>query len=71
MVTVRVIRKSSGDPAKGKKVALGMPNGVTSGEWTDSNGDAHFSVNPNHGKVFVSGSKVHEGHLSGRIVVYI
>jgi hypothetical protein len=71
MVSVKVIRKSSGDPAKGKKVALGMPNGVTSGEWTDSGGEAHFDVRPNQGKVFVDGSKEHEGYLSGRIVVYI
>lgn len=71
MITVKVIRKSSGEPAKGKKVALGMPNGVTSGEWTDSNGEAHFDVKPNHGKVFVDGSKKKEEHLSGRIVVYI
>ena len=71
MVTVKVIRKSSGEPAKGKKVALGMPNGVTSGEWTDSRGEAHFNVKPNHGKVYVDGSKREEGHLSGKIVVYI
>lgn len=71
MVTVKVVRRSSGEPAKGKKVSLGMSTGVTSGEWTDSSGDAHFDVTPNHGKVFVDGSKEHEGHLSGRIVVYI
>jgi hypothetical protein len=39
--------------------------------WTDSNGEAHFDVSPNHGKVFVDGSTEYEGHLSGRIVVYI
>ena len=71
MVTVKVVSKSSGNPVKGKKVALGMPNGVTHGEWTNSDGEAHFDVKPNHGKVFVSGSKEHEGHLSGRVVVYI
>jgi hypothetical protein len=71
MVTVKVVSKSSGNPAKGKKVALGMPNGVTQGEWTNSDGEAHFDVKPNHGKVFVGGSKEHEGYLSGRIVIYI
>ncbi len=71
MVTVKVIRKSSGDPAKGKKVALGVSNGITGGEWTDSSGEAHFDVRSGHGKVYVDGSKKHEGHLSGRIVVYI
>lgn len=57
MVTVKVVSKSSGNPMKGKKVALGMPNGVTSGECTNSDGEAHFDVKPNHGKVFVGGSK--------------
>jgi len=75
MVTVRVIRKSSGKPVKGKKVALGINSlfsgGVTRGEWTDSTGDAHFDIKPGQGKVYVSGAKEFEGHLSGRIVVYI
>jgi hypothetical protein len=74
MVTVKVIHQSSGKPVKGKKVALGisgLSGGVTHGEWTDFNGEAHFDVKPNHGKVYVDGSKKHEGHLSGRVVVYI
>jgi hypothetical protein len=75
MVTVKVIRRSSGDPVKGKKVALGInaifSGGVTNSQWTDSNGEAHFDVKPNQGKVFVDGSTEYEGYLSGRIVVYI
>ena len=74
MVTVKVIHKSSGKPVKGKKVALGingLSGGVTHGEWTNSDGEAHFDVNPNHGKVYVDGAKKHEGHLSGRVVVYV
>jgi len=74
MVTVKVIHKSSGKSVKGKKVALGisgLSGGVTHGEWTNSDGEAHFDVKPNHGKVYVDGSKKHEGHLSGRVVVYI
>lgn len=75
MVTVKVVSKSSGNPIEGKKVALGisglLSGGVTRGEWTDSNGEAHFDVKPSHGKVFVDGSTKHEGHLSGRVVVYI
>jgi hypothetical protein len=71
MVTIKVIDESSGKPVKNKKVALGMPNGVTHGEWTNSEGEAYFDVKPNHGKVFVAGSKEYEGHLSGRVIVYI
>jgi len=71
MVTVKIIDRSSGKPIKNKKVALGMPTGVTHGEFTNSYGEAHFNVEPNHGKVFVSGSKEYEGYLSGRVVVYL
>ncbi len=75
MVTVKVIRRSSGEPVKGKKVTLGISalfsGGITSSEWTDSDGEAHFDVKPNQGKVFVDGSTKYEGHLSGRVVVYI
>lgn len=75
MITVKVIHRSSGKPMKGKKVALGISSlfsgGVTHGEWTDSQGEARFDVKPNHGKVYVDGSKKYEGHLSGRVVVYI
>ncbi|HEX8072570.1 MAG TPA: hypothetical protein VF546_21660 [Pyrinomonadaceae bacterium] len=75
MVTVKVVRQSSGDPIKGKRVALSIDavfsGGVTDSQWTDYNGEAHFDVKPNQGKVFVDGSTEYEGHLSGRIVVYI
>ncbi|HEX8141086.1 MAG TPA: hypothetical protein VF553_00715 [Pyrinomonadaceae bacterium] len=75
MVTIKVIHQSSGNPVKGKKVALGIDalfaSGVTHGEWTDANGEARFDVKPNHGKVFIDSSKRYEGHLSGQVVVYI
>ena len=75
MVTVKVVWKSSGKPAKDQKVALGIDTffsgGVTSGEWTNSDGEAHFNVDSNPGRVFVNGSTKYKGHLSGRIVVYI
>jgi len=71
MITVKVIRRSSGKAAEGQKVALGINNAVTRGEWTDSKGQARFDVKPDYGKVFVGGSTVHEGYLSGLIVVNI
>ena len=71
MITVKVIRRSSGKAAEGQKVALRINNAVTRGEWTDSNGQAHFDVKPDYGKVFVAGSKVYEGYLSDLIVVNI
>lgn len=71
MITVKVIRQSSGDPIQGKKVSLKLAHGVTDSEFTDRNGEAHFDNTPANGKVFVDGSTVHEGYLSGRVVVYV
>ncbi|MGE0885804.1 MAG: hypothetical protein AB7P14_19880 [Blastocatellales bacterium] len=75
MITVKVCHASTGKPASDKKVALGIDElfrgGVTSSEYTDSNGEAHFDVEPGEGRVFVDGSTKHKGYLKGRIVVYI
>ncbi len=75
MITVKVIRQSSGQPAEGKKVALGfsaiLGRGVTETKFTDRNGEVHCDTKNGDGKVFVDGSTKHTGYLSGRIVVYI
>lgn len=75
MITVKVIWQSNGKPAEGKKVALGFnalfSGGVTHGEYTDRNGEAHFNSQNGDGNVYVDGSTRHKGYLSGRIVVYI
>ena len=57
MLTVRVIRRNSGKAAEGQKVALGIHNAVTRGEWTDSNGQAHFDVKPDYGKYLLQAPK--------------
>lgn len=75
MITVKVIRQSSGQPAEGKKVTLGftaiLSRGVTDTQLTDHSGEAHFDTKNGEGNVFVDGSTEHTGYLSGRIVVYI
>jgi hypothetical protein len=75
MITVKVCYESSGKPASNKKVSLGIDElfraGVTGSEWTDSNGEAHFDVEPGQGRVFVDGSTKHKGYLKGRIMVYV
>lgn len=74
MITVKVIYQSSGKLTEGKKVALGFSSllrGVTSGEYTDRNGEAHFEADNGDGEVYVDGLTKHKGYLSGRIVVYI
>jgi len=72
MITVKVCYKSTGDPAKGKEVSLGVEDLFrTHSELTDSNGEAHFDVEPCEGRVFVDESLIHKGYLKGKIVVYI
>ncbi len=71
MITVKVVRQSSGKPAEGVQVSLGLSRGVTDRERTDSNGEAHFNVDNSDGEVYVDGSTKHKGYLSGRVVVYI
>lgn len=74
MVSVKVFWKESGKPAKGKRVAIsfdGWTRGVTGSEITDSNGEAHFDVDPGSGKVYVSGDTVFTGRIEGRVIVYV
>lgn len=74
MVTVKVVWRDSGKPAKGSRVAIGFDGftrGVTNSEYTDSNGEAHFDAEPGTGEVYVDGSTKYRGRISGRVVVYI
>lgn len=71
MITVQVVSRSTGKPLSGKKVYVafsGLRGGLEG--FTDSNGNVHLNADPGSGEVFVSGSRVHQGYLSGRIVVY-
>lgn len=71
MITVQVFSKSTGKPLSGKRVYVafsGLRGGLEG--YTDSNGDIHLNADPGTGEVYVSGSKVHQGYLNGRVVVY-
>jgi len=72
MITVQVYSKSTGKPLSGRKVYVsfsGLLRGGLEG-YTNSNGEVHLNADPGEGEVFVSGSRVHKGYLSGRVVVY-
>jgi len=74
MVTVKVVWRDTGKPAEGKKVSVsfdGITRGVSRDEFTNHNGEAHFDVQPGHGKIFVGGSVVREGRIEGQTVVYL
>ena len=74
MITVKVVWKSSGKPAEGKKVMIsydGISRGVSRNEFTNRNGEARFDTKPGSGKVIVSGTTVYRGRIEGHVVVYI
>lgn len=75
MVTVKVCYKSDGSPARDHKVSVsvsGLVGGfVTSPEYTNSEGEAHFDVASGEGEVYVNGRTLHKGRIAGRIVVYV
>lgn len=73
MVTIKVVRQSTGNPEKGVSVAIsfGMLSGQTKTIRTDSNGEAHFDVKPQNGEVFAAGRSRFRGKIEGRVVVYI
>ena len=74
MFTVQVIDKSSGKPISSKKVSV-IFNGITRGcakdQYTDNNGEAHFSEDNGDGTIYVQGTKVFEGRIEGRKIIYI
>lgn len=77
MVTIQVYSQSSGNPVKGSRVAVSMGDfGGVYTEYTDSNGEAHFSnVSPSDTgsgtEVYVDGKTVMKGRLEGRKIIYI
>jgi hypothetical protein len=74
MFTVQVIESKTGKPACYKKVAVGF-NGLFRGfskdQYTDRNGEAHFSEDNGEGTIYVQGTKVYEGRIEGRKIIYI
>lgn len=68
MITIAVFYKSTGKPAKGKRVATSLNVGH---EYADEKGEAHFNLSPKRGKVYVDGHEVYQGQISGRVVVYV
>jgi uncharacterized protein YfaS (alpha-2-macroglobulin family) len=56
MITVKVIEKVSGKPAKGQKVVLHYDGeqGTLAEQYTNSKGLAHFAAQPGSGKVLVN-----------------
>lgn len=73
MISVQVIRRTTGKAIKGAKVAVsfkGLLRGMSKKKNTDSKGIAHFDNSPGHGTIFVDGKNEFEGKISGLTVIY-
>lgn len=74
MISVKVVRSSTGKPVEGSRVILGFEGvfrGVSKGHYTDSNGEVHFENDPGEGVIFVDGTQEFKGRIEGRRVVYL
>jgi hypothetical protein len=74
MFTIQVIESNTGSPAYYKKVCVGFNSifrGFSKDQYTDRNGEAHFSEDNGEGTIYVQGQKVYEGRIEGRRIVYI
>ena len=74
MFTVQLIEASSGKPVRNKKVSVifdGGFRGAAHDQYTNDDGEAHFSEDNGEGTIYVGGTKVYEGRIQGRKVIYI
>lgn len=74
MFTIQVIESRTGKPVLSKKVGVifnGWTRGCAKDQYTDKNGDAHFSEDNGDGTIYVQGNKVYEGRIEGRKVIYL
>lgn len=74
MFTIRVIEKSTGQPAYYKRVGVmfsGWTRGNTPDKRTNEQGEAHFDKNNGYGTIYVDGQSVSKRDIEGFMVVYI
>ncbi len=71
MYTVQVMSQSTGKPVYRAKVVISAGPGVSSPEYTDSDGCAHFHYEPEDGKVIVDGWHEFRVRLEGKVQVWI
>jgi uncharacterized GH25 family protein len=74
MFTVQVIERSSGKPVSSKKVSVifnGISRGCAKDQYTDSNGETHFSESNGDGTIYINGNAAYKGQIEGRKLIYI
>ena len=74
MFTIQIIESSTGKPVVSKKIAVifnGWTRGCAKDQYTDKDGEAHFTEDNGEGTIYIQGNKVFEGRIEGRKVIYI
>ena len=74
MFSIQVIEQSTGKPAYYKRVSVGFKGllrGFAKDQYTDRNGEAHFSEDNGEGTIYIDGKTHKECYLSGRVIIYI
>jgi hypothetical protein len=74
MVSVKIIYKCSGKPAKDQKVSIGFSGifrAFSSSSYTDADGEVHFNNDPGEGTIYVNGNSYYKGYISGMKIIYI
>lgn len=74
MFTIQLIDSKTGKPIKNYKVGVifdGFFRGSTKNQYTDTNGEAHFSEDNGKGTIYVGGKNVYNGQINGRKIIYL
>ena len=74
MFTIQVFENATGKPVISRKISVifnGWMRGCAKDQYTDKNGEAHFPEDNGDGTIYIQGSKVFEGRIEGRKIIYI
>lgn len=74
MFTIQLIETKTGKPLKDYKVGVifnGIFRGVAKDQYTNAEGEAHFSEDNGKGTIYIKGKKVYEGQIEGRKIIYL
>ncbi|MBX3056699.1 MAG: hypothetical protein KF770_09530 [Anaerolineae bacterium] len=69
MITVKVLG-NDGRPVNGADVRISWREYTHSTGRTNSSGQVSWDVSPGSGTIYVDGTKVHEGQISGTMTFY-
>ncbi len=74
MFTIQVINKKTGKPMYYKKVSVGfegMLRGFSKTQYTNRDGEAHFTESNGQGTIYIQGKAEYKGRIEGRKIIYV